>query len=375
MSGGSITSTCWKPQPQPWLSSRGRDTIFILAPAFISTLAALMYHDRFTDTELPPWAWVTFVLVVDVAHVYATLFRTYFDKKAFEKHKTLLLAIPALCWVTGTIFYSIDALLFWKALAYLAVFHFVRQQYGFMCLYSRKDAPEAKRHVWLDQLAIYTATLFPLIFWHSHLPRNFNWFVEGDFFEGVSTEVCQAGQVVYAIVMCAYVVKELVIIKQTSFFNVPKNLILAGTAISWWVGIVALNSDMAFTMTNVLTHGIPYMALIWFYQSRSPEPTDQLEQRQQPPSLVERFSAIAMKSAPIFVLVLIALAYLEEGLWDGLVWREHGLVFAPFAWFGAVHDSAALSLLIPLLSLPQSTHYVLDGFIWRVKDKSSLWTT
>ncbi|MBY0546376.1 MAG: hypothetical protein K2W95_03745 [Candidatus Obscuribacterales bacterium] len=369
MTGGTLASTRGK--SQPWLSSLGCDTVLILSPAFISTLVALLCHEHFADTELPPWAWVAFVLVVDVAHVYATLFRTYFNKAAFDRHKTLLLAIPILCWGGGAMLYSIEGLLFWKALAYLAVFHFIRQQYGFMCLYARNDASEAKRYAWLDQVVIYAATVFPLLFWHAHLPRNFNWFVEGDFFEGLPSEICQAGLVAYAAVMCAYVVKELAVAKQIKFFNVPKNLILAGTAVSWWVGIVALNSDMAFTMTNVLTHGIPYMALIWLYQSRTATACEQLSQ----PSRMEKFTSVVLRSAPLFVFVLIAFAYLEEGLWDGLIWREHGLVFAPFRWLTSVQDSAALSLLIPLLSLPQSTHYVLDGFIWRVKDKTSLWTT
>jgi hypothetical protein len=30
-----------------------------------------------------------------------------------------------------------------------------------------------------------------------------------------------------------------------------------------------------------------------------------------------------------------------------------------------VAEPALLMWLVPLLALPQSTHYVLDGFIWR----------
>jgi hypothetical protein len=55
----------------------------------------------------------------------------------------------------------------------------------------------------------------------------------------------------------------------------------------------------------------------------------------------------------------------EEGLWDGLVWREHGTVFGWFAHLPTVGSSALLRWVVPLLALPQATHYVLDGFIWR----------
>jgi hypothetical protein len=49
------------------------------------------------------------------------------------------------------------------------------------------------------------------------------------------------------------------------------------------------------------------------------------------------------------------------------VWHER-------AWlFGAEWDTSALKVvLVPLLALPQITHYVLDGFIWRRKSNPSL---
>ncbi|MEO6979448.1 MAG: hypothetical protein ABI113_13750 [Mucilaginibacter sp.] len=37
----------------------------------------------------------------------------------------------------------------------------------------------------------------------------------------------------------------------------------------------------------------------------------------------------------------------------------------------AITKSIVLALVVPLLALPQSTHYVLDGFIWRVKKETT----
>jgi hypothetical protein len=71
---------------------------------------------------------------------------------------------------------------------------------------------------------------------------------------------------------------------------------------------------------------------------------------------------------------LFFLAYLEEGLWAGFIWREHLAVFKPFSYLPPLNDGGILALIVPLLSLPQSTHYVLDGFIWKVKDRSSVWS-
>jgi hypothetical protein len=70
---------------------------------------------------------------------------------------------------------------------------------------------------------------------------------------------------------------------------------------------------------------------------------------------------------------LVVIGFLEEGLWAGLVWREHLNFFFPFADLPAIIQKDTLSLLVPLLTLPQATHYVLDGFIWKVKDSGANW--
>jgi hypothetical protein len=69
----------------------------------------------------------------------------------------------------------------------------------------------------------------------------------------------------------------------------------------------------------------------------------------------------------IFLATLWLLAYAEELLWDRGIWHER-------AWlFGAAFDPGRLKvLLVPLLALPQATHYVLDGFIWRRKSNPDI---
>lgn len=370
--------------PQAWLSSARWDLSFIIAPAFITSAVALAFRPLFENSSsLPLWAWVSFVLLVDVAHVYATLFRTYFDKQAFQQNRTILLSIPIACWVAGSLLYSIDGLLFWKALAYLAVFHFIRQQYGFVVLYSRKQPATFDKFKALDHALVYMATLYPMLFWHTHLPRNFNWFIEGDFIEALPQVVTDWSLGIYALLAVSYGIKEVFLLRTTGYFNIPKNLLIVGTALSWWVGIVTLNSDMAFTMTNVISHGVPYMALIWLMHHQSTSAagattssSTTITSAAAPAatSWFERATKLALTYLPLFLLALVGLAFLEEGLWDGFVWREHLSFFGMFAHLPEITDKTILALLIPFLALPQSTHYVLDGFIWRVRDASNAWS-
>ena len=381
---------------QAWLSSPGWDCLWILSPAFLSTAFVILARQQMAASQnIPLWVWVCFVLLVDVAHVYASLFRTYLSPQAFAKNRTLLLALPAIAWIAGSLLYSLDGIYFWRALAYLAVFHFIRQQFGFVVLYSRNDPEPMKKFKWLDSCAVYMATLYPIIYWHTNMPRNFSWFVAGDFIESLpqsfnNISFASIFFVVYVLVMASYFVKESVLLKKTGFFNLPRNLLIAGTALSWWTGIITFNSDMAFTITNVVSHGIPYMALVWLYHHEpSSENYREIDDQRESENLAAKNSKTprqistknwskirhALLSHVILYFAFLALlAYLEEGLWDGLIWREHLNLFAWFSALPAIHDTAILALLVPFLALPQSTHYLLDGYIWRVKDRKSIWS-
>ena len=355
---------------QPWIYSARVDGSFILAPALAIVAIVLLFKSTIAAiTDIPIWMWGVLIVGVDVAHVYSTLFRTYADHDEFKARRTLYIVTPLACWAAGALLYTIGESVFWRAIAYLAVFHFVRQQYGFMMIYARRERhyTGVARHI--DAAAIYMATLYPIIYWHTHLPRHFVWFMEGDFIAVPSHWLDRIGFACYLIVMVAYTGKELAISARQRIVNIPKNILLFGTAWSWWVGIIVFNNDLAFTALNVLAHGIPYMALIWIYGNNQAaiEPNKRIFRRWS----LQQFFSWGM--IPVFALILVGLAYFEEGLWDGLVWTEHRDLFAPFQFLPPIDSKETLAWLIPLLALPQLTHYALDGFIWRLKTPGTNW--
>jgi hypothetical protein len=62
----------------------------------------------------------------------------------------------------------------------------------------------------------------------------------------------------------------------------------------------------------------------------------------------------------VFCTTLWAIAYLEELIWDRAIWHDRSWLF------GTGFDAGGTALfLVPLLAVPQLTHYVLDGFLWR----------
>jgi hypothetical protein len=289
------------------------------------------------------------VLLVDVAHVYATGFRVYWDPSEFRRRPVLYLGVPLFAFVAGCALYAEGEPVFWRTVAYLAVFHFVRQQYGWVALYRARLGERDRLGKWIDSAAIYLATLYPLAYWHAHLPRNFWWFVEGDF-AALPVLVARVMEPIYWTALGAYGLRALYLWTVRRQPNPGKDIVVATTAVCWYTGIIALNSDYAFTVTNVITHGVPYLALVYWYRHRRPG--------------VARRSR--WYSLTTFLATLWLLAYLEELVWDRGVWQERSWLFGTPWPVGAWK-----AVLVPLLAVPQITHYILDGFIWRRKTNPS----
>lgn len=332
---------------QPWIQNKLRDSLFILSPPFLVFILVLFFN---RNLEMIPhfYYWIFLVVFIDVAHVYSTLFKTYFVAEEFNLHKARYITIPIVCFLGSVLVYSFDDFLFWRLLAYIALFHFVRQQYGFFKVYSRQEE-NSKRVNLLGDLAIYSATMYPIIFWFFGPKRNFNWFVDNDFYRYSSDAVVHIAFFLFLIIQLTYIAREGYLYYTTGRFNLPKNAIWLGTLISWNVGIVIYNNDIIFTIFNIVSHGIPYMAIVFFKTSNNSYPEN---------SLLKRFFQHKYTWLS-FIFFLLLVGFLEEFIWDIFVWKEQ------FEKLKGFDLSAIFWIIVPLLSLPQLTHYVLDGYIWR----------
>src|ERR1044071_8084293 len=346
-------STSAAPQSSWWLFSPRVDVCVFGGSALVSLLLLWVgARAGVLDGDSPDWTWVPAVLLVDVAHVYATTFRVYFDKDELRRRASLYLLAPAIAFALGVALYSESDALFWRVLAYLAVFHFVRQQYGWVALYRVRAGERGRAGFWVDAAAVYMATLYPLAYWHANLPRRFWWFLPGDF-AAAPASVERVAFVFYCAALGAYAVRSARAWLIQGRGNPGKDLVVLTTAVCWYVGIVAFDSDYAFTVTNVVIHGVPYIALVWLYA------------RSRAPRAGGAYTALARW--PLFLMTLWLMAYVEELFWDRGLWHER-------AWlFGAAWDLSQLKVIIvPLLALPQATHYVLDGFVWRRRGNPQL---
>lgn len=352
---------------QPWIGQPWADSFFILLPPFISLFIIMLFPSLFQDTKgMPEAGWVILVLLIDVAHVYSTLYRTYFDKSALRKQRFLLWGIPVAGFIAGMLVYSLSSLLFWRILAYVAVYHFVRQQYGFMRVYSRQETKN-RFYTLTDTITIYAAALYPMAYWHLSGPRNFSWFIENDFVLFPSAILLQILTICYYVILAVYIAKETLSAYTTRTFNIPKTAVITGTIISWYAGIIYYNGDMAFTLLNVVSHGIPYMALVWLHGRKQ-----QLRQPGKGGSFLQLI--FSRYGIALFLLFIFLFAFVEEGLWDVTVWKEHATIFGTAHLPSLQLSKELLSIIVPLLALPQITHYIMDGFIWKIKQEEFKWS-
>lgn len=335
-----------------YLRSKRYDLIWIIGPAFFSSIFVILFHLSGSAPKVTsPLYWMIFVVFIDVAHVWSTLFRTYLHREKKQQFQKILWLAPIICYGVGVILHSFGEMVFWRCLAYLAVFHFIRQQFGIFQLYSFKaTSEEIKRNnkwKWIDQLAIYSATVIPMIIWHLNGIQEIHWFMAGDFWYLNNPNASVVFMLLGLIIFLLYICKEIFVAKNNIFC--PKTLFLLGTYLAWWVGIVWIKTDWAFTITNVVSHGIPYFALIYMQDIKNRE---------------KIYWPRYLPTVTIFLFLLV-LGYTEEGLWDVFIWNEHKSLFPFFKGDIGIDNYQLLALIVPLLTLPQATHYVLDGYIWK----------
>lgn len=342
------------------------DSIFFFLPFVITIIFALLVSSFFPEIAqswLSPVWFLVFIIVFDVWHVWWTLYRAYFHKKNFSSHKKLLLIVPGVSFLTLG-FLWIISLLSWREiylypvyfLAWMAVFHFIKQQVGFVLLYGKKEWWE---HNYLvrrsDQVITWMVTLIPMMYWWTHYDIiSFEWFEPWEF-QILADIIPQIPflWLIYFLGILIYILSQILFSMHWHRVNPLKYLYILGTAVVWYLWIVHYNSALLFGFGNILVHGMNYYGIIIGS------------------SLVEKenywriFQKIIFKM--IYLLVpcsLILFAFLEEFFWNQFVWREDTRIFWDF-FYGITLSEIVTLCIIAILGSIQLTHYILDRYIWR----------
>jgi hypothetical protein len=102
-------------------------------------------------------------ILIDAPHVFGTFSRTYFDREERRARGRLLWGSLAFFAVGPLMVVAGLGLVFFFLAALWAYYHLVKQHYGFMVLYKKKNADLAPTDNALDRLFILLALTYPFV--------------------------------------------------------------------------------------------------------------------------------------------------------------------------------------------------------------------
>lgn len=321
--------------------TRRRDlTLFLLPLLVAGIIAAASLTLGQWNVPMGPEHFLLLYLLVDFPHVYSTLYR-------FRQFKDDPWSSPAFAATLAVFSFSALAWLFqtptlgWSFLAYLAIIHFIRQQVGWLSLtQSNQTTFEAR----VEKLALYGIMVSGVVYWHTNLGDTFTWF-EGAINISVPKIVSLIVDIFTLGAFIGTVYIQWCYYKKNNRLRIGKILLFLSTFVTWqvmlrWVVV----TPISFAIFNTITHGLPYLIWMTWYAKHS------------------RPASIFSRSYIAFFLPLLILAYTENTFSQWVTPSALGVLFPA----GSLSiDEGWRSLLVALILTPQTTHFLLDGFIWK----------
>lgn len=346
------------------------DFLFFFSPLVFVIVFTFIIKSFFPESlwvKLDPLWLFLFAIVFDVAHVWGSLYMVYFNKIAFSEHKKLYILTPIIAFLFSFLLVLYDVswtILFWL-IWFFAVYHFIKQQVGFILLYWNKEKNLDNLDRFMDKLIWWSITWFPILYWFTNLDtRNYIWFFQGEFLK-LPDIFFPFLWIVFILIVWFYIIYELFRIFTGKKVNSLKYFYVFATFYIWFNWIVWNNSLLIFAFWNILLHWLNYLGLTYLSTKNKIESWN-----------YKTFSIVKLFLKLWFIwffILLFIVAIFEEYLWDQF-FRHENLEFwwSSLAIYVEQIPNFIYAIIIWLLALPQLTHYYLDWYIWRKEFKSEV---
>lgn len=342
-----------------WIISGREDLVWFIGSVASSYLLLILYVTGVLPLIPMVAGWA---ILIDAPHVFGTFSRTYFDKSEWKTRKRLLLG-SLLFFVIGPAMVLLGAgFTFFFIAALWAYYHLVKQHYGFMVLYKKKNDDLAPIDNALDRLLLMFAFNYPFVAFIANDPAAMAR-VPAMLRSGVNAValLLLVGTIVLGVAWLGRQGQRAVLRQP---LNVPKYLLLAAAIPMHWIALLTPMAAKPIALVAILTiyHNLQYHRLIWFhnkkYGTRAFRALDTGETRERP------------DYGPASFISRRLIIYIALGIIFGIIYQ------GPRQYLGYLNlhtgDSpAALSLPIQLgiafLWGYAFIHYYLDSKIWRVR--------
>jgi len=346
-----------------WIINAREDLVWFVGSVAASYALLILYVTGVLPLIPMVAGWA---ILIDAPHVFGTFSRTYFDRSEWKNRKRLMLG-SLLFFVVGPVMVLAGlGFTFFFIAALWAYYHLVKQHYGFMVLYKKKNNDLAPIDNALDRLLLLFAFNYPFVAFIANDP-NAMARVPAVLRGGVNAvaTLLLIGTIVLGIGWLARQAQRAI---SREPLNVPKYLLLAAAIPMHWIALMTPMPAKPIALVAILTiyHNLQYHRLIWFhnqkYRGTGVPPVDHAQDARA------TFGPAAFISRRLIF-------YIAFGILFGIIYQ------GPRQYLGYLNlhtgDSpAALSTPIQLgiafLWGYAFIHYYLDSKIWRVRRDPSV---
>jgi hypothetical protein len=314
---------------------------------------------------------VGWAILIDAPHVFGTLSRTYFDRSEWKSRKRLMLGSLLFFVVGPAMVLSGLGFTFFFLAALWAYYHLVKQHYGFMVLYKKKNNDLAPLDNALDRLLLMFAFNYPFVAFIASDPTAMAR-VPPLLRNGVNTVtmLLLAGTIV---VGGCWLIRQVQRAWLRESLNVPKYLLLAAAIPMHWVALLTPMPNKPIALVAILTiyHNLQYHRLIWFHNQKYVERGHPVRTKGAARTTVRE------KYGPAALISRRLLYYIAFGILFGLLYQGPRQVLGYLGLKASHGDLNAqlpieIQLGVAVLWGIAFIHYYLDSKIWRVRRDPSV---
>jgi hypothetical protein len=354
-----------------WIISARDDLVWLIGSVGSSYLLLILYVQGILPLIPMVALWA---ILIDAPHVFGTFSRTYFDRTE-RRNRSRLLWGSLLFFAVGPIMvYAGAGLVFFFLAALWAYYHLVKQHYGFMVLYKKKNNDLAPVDNALDRLLLLFAFNYPFVAFIARDPEAMAR-VPATLQSGAIglATILLAGTIILAV---AWLGRQIQRALTGEPLNVPKYLLLAAAIPMHWIVLLTPMPHKPIAIVAILTiyHNLQYHRLIWFHNKKyvdnpSGSPTIREGSSLNSTALRAKYGAAELISRRL-------LFYIAFGVLFGLIYQGPRQILGYISLKNsdglAGAQSFATQLGISFLWGYAFIHYYLDSKIWRIRRDPSV---
>jgi hypothetical protein len=326
-----------------WIIGPRADLLLFIGGALASYLYIGLHVGLGVPMLVLYWIWS---VGFDGTHIFGTVSRTYLDREERRQRGRLLFGSLIFFFSLGPTLVLLDLTpLLVLIVATWAYYHVIRQHYGFMVLYKKKNDDLERFDNFFDRLFLGTMLVYPpfqrfFIYKPQEMgiPSNMA-------LSRVAPWLDPSLRFLLGLILVIFIARQVQKALAGKQLNLPKYLLMLAAIPMHWLTFHYVGPLESVPIVTIF-HNIQYHGIIWYYNRNRyrPQPVAEKNYGWLPAWLTHHFIYFA-----IVALVFSAL-YRIPGFWLG---HHNDLALGFFSGFGL-------------------THYYLDSKIWRVRHDEKL---